>query len=423
MTLPRLRVGMVGLGMIFRETYQPVFENALKSPRLTLEGMPYKLEWMGAVSKTGKASQELEGRFGIPCFSGPDGLKRLLDLKPDAICVATPDDCHLSPVMDGLNHQCHVLVEKPSVLSLEQADTIEKLSEQKQKLVRVVYHKLADPDHKRLRTFVSDGVLNRVNSGFCTLMEPKSISLGTFSAWVRGRNPATYVAVHYFKLIDFTFGRASNPWGLQLKKIEATGQKGQVHGDGATWDSIQSRITYQYPDKELAVFDIHTSWVHPDNFPGYVDQEVHFRFNNGVWNASQRKRGVELVVEGKTPHELKTNINNHYNATTLEPWGGKKSRGYGLEVIERFFDETAHVLWDGPQEKITDRLKSVQKLDYADFAADRAVIAMVEGTEAILASSARGRPGGIVEVNSPEGGLVLKFPGTSQTQVLYPHKV
>ena len=26
------------------------------------------------------------------------------------------------------------------------------------------------------------------------------------------------------------------------------------------------------------------SWVMPENFPGYVEQEVQFRFDNGVWN-------------------------------------------------------------------------------------------------------------------------------------------
>ena len=73
-------------------------------------------------------------------------------------------------------------------------------------LAKVVYHKLADPDHKKLRTHVADGVLRHVNNGYCSLLEPKSISGGQFAEWITGRNPGTYVAVHYIKLIDFTFG-------------------------------------------------------------------------------------------------------------------------------------------------------------------------------------------------------------------------
>ena len=80
-------------------------------------------------------------------------------------------------------------------------------------------------------------------------------------------------------------------------------------------------MVYDYPDGREAAFDIHTSWVTPDNFPGYVEQEVQFRFDNGVWNAHQRKRGVEVTVEGRTPRELKNTPNHHYNGTFLEPWG------------------------------------------------------------------------------------------------------
>ena len=57
-------------------------------------------------------------------------------------------------------------------------------------LAKVVYHKLADPDHKKLRTLVRDGVLRHVNNGYCSLLEPKSISGSQFAEWIRGRNPA-----------------------------------------------------------------------------------------------------------------------------------------------------------------------------------------------------------------------------------------
>jgi len=415
---------MVGLGMIFRETYLGVFEKSQKRPRLSLDGLPYQLEWVGAVSKTGKSHQEIQSRYGVPCFHGETGLSQLLALKPDVLCIATPDDAHLAPALDGLGADCHILLEKPSVLSLAEQDLLVEKSKQQRLLARVVYHKLADPDHKRLRTLVADGVLDRATSGYCTLLEPKSISMGTFSSWVKGRNPATYVAVHYFKLIDFTFGSGSpRADRLSLSQIQATGQRGQVNQDPGTWDSVQTRLLFQGPGGHQATFDIHTSWVHPDNFPGYVDQEVQFRFNNGVWNASQRKRGVELVVEGQTPNHLKTNINNHYNATTLEPWGEKASRGYGLEVIERFFDEVAYVKWDGPPEAQSSRLEAIRALAYADLGSDRPVIAMTQATEAILAEAARGKPGAVVDVNTPEGGLVLRFPGVAGGRVLYGPRV
>ena len=72
------------------------------------------------------------------------------------------------------------------------------------------------------------------------------------------------MAVHYIKLIDFTFGGT-------LKSISCSGQRGIVgEADGNTWDSTQLRMVYEYASGREATFDIHTSWVTPDNFPGYV---------------------------------------------------------------------------------------------------------------------------------------------------------
>jgi hypothetical protein len=258
---------------------------------------------------------------------------------------------------------------------------------------------------------VADGVLKHVNNGYCTLLEPKLISGSQFSEWITGRNPGTYVAVHYIKLIDFTFGG-------KLKTITATGQRGLVGPKvGPTWDSCQMRMIYEYDTGREAAFDIHTSWVTPDNFPGYVEQEVQFRFDNGLWNGHSRKRGVECTVEGKTPFEIKNSINNHYNAPLLEPWGQRSQRGYGVEVIERFAREVAEVEFGGPQSERGKRLSKMQQLAYNELSADRQVVAAVQALEAILDQHAQGRPDCVVRVNDQHGGLVIYFHGSAEPMV------
>jgi len=266
-------------------------------------------------------------------------------------------------------------------MPLAELDELDRLARGKNVLAKIVYHKLLDPDHKKLRTLVADGELKHVNTGYCTLLEPKSISGGQFAEWIKGRNPGTYVAVHYIKLIDFTFGG-------RLKSISCTGQRGIVGpADGPTWDSTQLRMIYEYSDGREAAFDIHTSWVTPDNFPGYVDQEVQFRFDNGVWNGHSRKRGIECTVEDRTPFKRKININNHYNGQFLEPWGERSQRGYGVEVLERFVREVAAVEFGGPDSERPARLAAAQKLNYNDLSADRQVVAAVQAMEAILAKA------------------------------------
>ncbi len=422
-TARRLRAGMVGLGMIFDETYRPLFEQFHAAPLYRPDFGPVAVELAAVASRTGSRGERYQrsaaGRVAaFRNFAGPDAVASLLPCV-DAVCVATPDDRHFEATRLALEAGKHVLIEKPSVLQLQQLDELIALAEKRGVLAKVVYHKLADPDHKKLRTHVADGILKHVNNGYCSLLEPKSISGGQFAEWIKGRNPATYVAVHYIKLIDFTFGP---DW--RLTRITATGQRGLVGAaDGPTWDSVQMQMIYTHPDRREAAFDIHTSWVTPDNFPGYVEQEVQFRFDNGVWNAHQRKRGVEVTVEGKTPHEMKNTPNHHYNGTFIEPWGERSQRGYGIEILQRFFEEVAFVEFAGPAAERDARRQRMQALTYNDLSADRNTVAIVQAVEAVLARHVAGQPGCAVEVNGPRGGLVLLAPGGAESVVLYPGRV
>src|SRR5262245_25833136 len=223
-----LRVGMVGLGMIFEETYRPLFEH------LHAEGL-YRRDF-GAVavaleavaSQTGIRAEQFRQAAGrrvgpFQSFHGVEAAHALLQQPIDAVCVATPDDRHFEIAKTALAAGKHVLIEKPSVLRLTELDELVALARSRGVLAKVVYHKLFDPDHKKLRTHVANGTLRHVNNGYCSLLEPKRISREQFAAWIAGRNPATYVAVHYLKLIDFTFGPE---W--RLARVQATGQRGLV---------------------------------------------------------------------------------------------------------------------------------------------------------------------------------------------------
>ncbi len=420
----RLRAGMIGMGMIFDDTYRPFFERAHADGLYRRDFGFVDVELSAVASRTGSRAEKYRKHAGAKIapfvsFAGADATQQLLRHGVDAVCVATPDDRHFESARLALEAGKHVLIEKPSVLRLQELDALQALAQQKNVLAKIVYHKLGDPDHKKLHTHYVDGNLKHVNNGYCTLLEPKSISGGQFAEWVKGRNPGTYVAVHYIKLIDFTFG---GNW--RLARITCNGQRGIVGSPaGNTWDSVQLQIVYAYPDGREAAFDIHTSWVTPDNFPGYVDQEVQFRFDNGVWNAHQRKRGVEMTIEGRTPDAQKITPNHHYNGKFLEPWGERSQRGYGIEIIQKFFEEVAFVEFAGPPALRGERLAAMRSLAYNDVSADRNTVAIVQAMEALLERQAQGQPGCVVEVNGPRGGLVMLTPGKTEAAVLHAPRV
>lgn len=417
-----LRAGMIGMGMIFDETYRPFFERTHREGLYDRRYGDISVPLTAVATRTGSRAEAYRKGAGNAVFpfvshAGSDSVGKMLAAGVDFACVATPDDRHFEAAKQVLEAGASVLIEKPSVLKLQQLDELVALARRKNLLAKVVYHKLLDPDHKKLRTLVADRVLQHINTGYCSLLEPKSISGGQFAEWIVGRNPGTYVACHYIKLIDFTFGG-------RLKTVTATGQRGLVGPkDGPTWDSTQMRMIYEYDDGREAAFDIHTSWVTPDNFPGYVEQEVQFRFDNGVWNGHSRKRGVECTVEGETPLKRKITMNNHYNGTFLEPWGERSQRGYGVEVLERFARELAYVQYGGPEASRPGRLAEVQSLSYNDLSADRQSVAAVQALEAILEHHVRGEPDCVVRVNDSQGGLVLYRPGIATPTVLYNGRV
>ena len=406
------------MGMIFDETYRPFFENSYRSGLYDRVWGPCDIELSAVSSLTGRRAEAYRDAAGdaispFESFVEPNSIDQLLQSDVDFVCVASPDDRHFDASLATLKAGKHLLVEKPSVLSLAELDQLEQAAKDNDVLAKIVYHKLFDPDHKKLRTLVHDGVLNHVNTGYCTLLEPKMISGEQFAEWIQGRNPGTYVAVHYIKLIDFTFGG-------KLISVSCTGHRGLVgSADSNTWDSTQLRMIYEYEDGRQAAFDIHTSWVTPNNFPGYVEQEVQFRFDNGIWNGHSRRRGVECTVEDKTPTEMKISINNHYNGTFVEPWDERSQRGYGIEVLEKFVKEVATVEWGGSSDARSERLAAARELTYNDISADRQVVATVQAMEAILERHAEGKPNGVVQVNGPAGGLALYLPGVTEPEVLY----
>ena len=114
---------MVGLGMIFDDTYRPLFE------QLHAEGLYRRdfglvdVELAAVASRTGSRAERYRDSAGtvadFASFAGADvGPRSCSPHGVDAVCVATPDDRHFEPARLALEAGKHVLIEKPSVLTL-----------------------------------------------------------------------------------------------------------------------------------------------------------------------------------------------------------------------------------------------------------------------------------------------------------------
>src|SRR5688572_10355239 len=89
-----LRAGMVGLGMIFDDTYRPFFEQVRERGLFRRDTGLVEVDLAVVASRTGGRAEKLRqsGRLGrLTSVHGPDAVKQLLAQGVDAVCVATPD--------------------------------------------------------------------------------------------------------------------------------------------------------------------------------------------------------------------------------------------------------------------------------------------------------------------------------------------
>src|SRR3989442_1852555 len=112
MSEQRLRAGMVGLGMIFDETYRPFFEQVHADGLYRRDFGLVEVELTAVASRTGARAERYRraaaGRVAdFASFSGRDAVAQLLDHGVDAVCIATPDDRHFEPARQALEAGQH----------------------------------------------------------------------------------------------------------------------------------------------------------------------------------------------------------------------------------------------------------------------------------------------------------------------------
>src|SRR5205085_7748872 len=94
---PLLRAGMVGLGMIFEETYRPLFEQLHAQGLYRRDFGPVGVSLTAVASRTGVRAERLRNCKRLPgfvSFTGPEAVSQLLKHEVDVVCIATPDDRH-----------------------------------------------------------------------------------------------------------------------------------------------------------------------------------------------------------------------------------------------------------------------------------------------------------------------------------------
>ncbi len=138
-----LRAGMIGMGMIFDETYRPFFERAHRAGIYDRAYGDIDLQLTSVATRTGSRAEKYRSQaagkiYPFESYTGEDAVAKLLKSGVNFACVASPDDRHFEAAKQIIEAGVHLLVEKPSVLSLAQLDELVTLARKKNVLAKVV---------------------------------------------------------------------------------------------------------------------------------------------------------------------------------------------------------------------------------------------------------------------------------------------
>src|SRR5205823_5736738 len=86
----------------------------------------------------------------------------LKDPQIDAVCIATPTNTHYKFTKEALEHNKHVLCEKPLALTAEECQELKTLAEKHKKYLMVGHVFLFNPGIVQLKQYIKSGELGKI---------------------------------------------------------------------------------------------------------------------------------------------------------------------------------------------------------------------------------------------------------------------
>ncbi len=165
----------------------------------------------------------------------------LQDSRVDAVCIASPTNTHFSIAKEALDHDKHVLCEKPLALTVEECETLKTRAVQRRKILMAGHVFLFNPGIIQLKKYIESGELGRLYYAYATRTNLGPFRYDVSALWD--------LASHDISIFNYLF--ASCPLSVSARGQRCLGTKLE---DAAF-------VTLEYPRNIAA--HIHVSWLDP----------------------------------------------------------------------------------------------------------------------------------------------------------------
>ena len=143
----KLKVGIVGCGLIARQRHIPIFMKLKK-----------KVDVRAVCDRNKDLAQQTAVEYGINAMYH-DVTEMLSKEDLDLIDICTPPQIHTPLALEGMEHRCHILMEKPMALKVSDCDQMINVSRNNGVKLCVIHNMLFFPPLLKARKLVAEGAI------------------------------------------------------------------------------------------------------------------------------------------------------------------------------------------------------------------------------------------------------------------------
>lgn len=252
--------------------------------------------------------------------------------KPDAVIISVPDHLHATISIALIEKGLHCLVVKPMAPTLKEARAMLEAAERQNVVACVEFHKRLDESNLLLYDYFRSGRLGQLLYAVIEYSQKKQIPRDIFRSWSAQSSIFQYLGVHYVDLLQFV--TAYRP-----VKVSAWGQKDYLENLGLnTWDAMQVVIEWEREDGKPFVSTHITNWVDPDETSSMSDQRINVVGTQGRYQADQKNRGVQVVLDEQGVQDLNPYFSNSWKHPDTQQL---TFSGYGIQSILQFIKDVS----------------------------------------------------------------------------------
>ncbi len=258
--------------------------------------------------------------------------------KRACVIVVVPDDLHFAMAKAAIERRFPVMVTKPLVPTLAEAQILVSLSETLGVYGVVDFHKRWDLPNLKLRAEVQAGRLGKPLFSVVEYSQRRVVPEKIFRSWVEQANSFQYMAVHYVDILIFALGAVP-------RRAMAIGQHGYLKKQSInTYDSVQALIEWDIPRSDIPFASTFlTNWIDPNTTAALSYQSIKVIGTAGRFESDQRDRGLHMVTEADGIEVINPYFTQSYPSSQGT---AREYRGYGIDSIRTFLED-ARGLLDG----------------------------------------------------------------------------